>query len=355
MVQTSQLLSAAIGAGLAYVGPVAYSLAAPRLPALLTRFPFFFQIHHHQQNPPAEQDLEPYENSFECPADQGYRTEIVSLDPLLIYIHDFVSPQEADLIIRAGETLLQPSPVTGYGRDGPASQARTSWSAPLPDAADDAAVACVLRRAESFLGTVLVPGRDDMGAAQLVHYDNGQKFDLHHDWFRQPRLSDADAAAGRRRLYNRVATFFVVLQANCTAGETYFPQAVVPGASKSPSGFGSGEAVPVAPAGSTGPRLEGFSAESKLPQETQRGSTAPSHNDKDTTEKAQTQSPLPIWREHENGGMAFRPIAGNALFWVNMFPNGTGDTRTLHAGLPVGEGTKTAMNIWPRAYFGPDA
>ncbi|KAL1902428.1 hypothetical protein Sste5346_001409 [Sporothrix stenoceras] len=344
MVQTSQLLSAAIGAGLAYVGPTAYSLAAPRLPALLTTSPFFFQIH---RSPPAERDpdSEPYD--YECPVDQGYRTEIVSLDPLLIYIHDFVSPREAELVIRAGETLLQPSPVTGYGRDGPASQARTSWSAPLPDAADDAAVACVLRRAESFLGTILVPGRDDMGAAQLVHYDDGQKFDLHHDWFRQPRLSDADAAAGRRRLYNRVATFFVVLQANCTAGETYFPQAVVPGALKSRSTPEGKD-----PARPTGPRLEGFSADSDMAQS---GSTAPSQNDEHTTQKVQTQSPLPIWREHENGGMAFRPIAGNALFWVNMFPNGTGDTRTLHAGLPVGEGTKTAMNIWPRAYFGPDA
>ncbi|KIH92393.1 hypothetical protein SPBR_03093 [Sporothrix brasiliensis 5110] len=309
MVQSSQVLSAALGAGLAYVFPVAYSLAALRLQGIVSKSPSVFDI---QQNPPAESNSEPYE----CPADQGYRTEIVSLDPLLIYLHDFVSPREADLVIRAGESLLQPSPVTGYGGDGPASQARTSWSAPLPDVVDDAAVACVLRRAESFLGTVLVPGRDDIGAAQLVHYDNGQKFDLHHDWFRQPRLSDADAAAGRRRLYNRVATFFVVLQANCTAGETYFPQAVVPGAAK-----------------------------------TQSGSTAHAQNDNDGT----TESSLPIWREHENGGLAFRPVAGNALFWVNLLANGTGDTRTLHAGLPVGEGTKTAMNIWPRSYFGPDA
>lgn len=350
MIQSSQLLSAALGAGLAYLGPAAYSLAAPRLPGLLTKSPFFFQI---QQNPPAEPEPGPW--PYECPVDQGYRTEIVSLDPLLIYIHDFVSPHEADLVIRAGKTLLQPSPVTGYGSDGPASQARTSWSAPLPDAADDAAVACVLRRAESFLGRVLQPGRDDMGAAQLVHYDNGQKFDLHHDWFRQPRLSDADAAAGRRRLYNRVATFFVVLQANCTAGETYFPQAVVPGAPKSPEPAPEEEeeeeeAAPKSPAGSTGPRLEGTSAGSGVPQQAQTGSTA--HVDKTPTS---TQSPLPIWREHENGGLAFRPIAGNALFWVNLFANGTGDTRTLHAGLPVGEGTKTAMNIWPRAYFGPDA
>jgi prolyl 4-hydroxylase len=59
----------------------------------------------------------------------------------------------------------------------------------------------------------------------------------------------------------------------------------------------------------------------------------------------------PLWREHENGGLAFRPVAGNAIFWVNLHANGTGDERTNHAGLPLGKGRKTAMNIWPRQYY----
>ena len=226
----------------------------------------------------------------------NYTTQVMSLDPLLLYIHNFVSPSESEQIIRAGNASLEPSPITGYGSDT-SSQARTSWSAPLPP--DDAAVQCVLSRAESFLGTILAPGRDEMGVAQMVHYTAGQKFDQHHDWFRQPRLRDGDN--GRKRLYNRAATFFVVLAANCTEGETYFPYA-----------------KPAAP----------------QDRRTEVGG---------------------VWREHEDGGMAFRPIPGNAVFWVNLLPDGSGDTRTLHAGLPVGEGTKTAMNIWPRAFFGPEA
>jgi len=59
----------------------------------------------------------------------------------------------------------------------------------------------------------------------------------------------------------------------------------------------------------------------------------------------------PLWREHPDGGLAFRPVAGNALFWVNLHANGTGDARTRHAGLPVVAGRKTAMNIWPRQYY----
>ena len=225
-----------------------------------------------------------------------YTTELVSLDPLLVYIHGFVAPSEATSLIRAGEALLEPSPVTGYGSSAQ-SQARTSLSAPLP--ADDTTVECVLGRAEHFMGTLMAPGRDEMGVAQMVRYTPGQKFDLHYDWFQRPRLQDGDN--GRQRVYNRVATFFVILQENCTDGETYFPYI--------------------------------------KPISSQIGG--------DVTAR--------VWREHEDGGMAFKPIAGNALFWVNLMPNGTGDKRVLHAGLPVTSGTKTALNIWPRAFFGPEA
>lgn len=58
------------------------------------------------------------------------------------------------------------------------------------------------------------------------------------------------------------------------------------------------------------------------------------------------------WRKHEDGGTAFKPRRGNAVFWVNLHGNGTGDERVQHAGLPLREGVKTAMNIWPRRVYG---
>ncbi|KAM7219223.1 hypothetical protein V8F06_005392 [Rhypophila decipiens] len=237
-------------------------------------------------------------------APHTYTTTLVSLSPLLIYIHNFVSPSESRALVDLGIPLLEPSPITGYGSDARGSRARTSWSAPLP--ANNSLVDCILARAESFMGTLLLQGRDNMGQAQLVRYTEGQKFDLHHDWFSRPRILDEDAKSGRRRLYNRIATIFLTLQAdNITegTGETWFPYV-----------------KPV------------------------------------TSSQTTTGAPNPWWREHEDGGMAFKAIAGNALFWVNMFPNnGSGDGRTLHAGLPVKGGVKTAMNIWPRVFFGPDA
>ena len=58
------------------------------------------------------------------------------------------------------------------------------------------------------------------------------------------------------------------------------------------------------------------------------------------------------WAEGEDGGIKFVPRRGSALFWVNLHRNGTGDARVRHAGLPLVEGRKTALNIWPRVFFG---
>jgi prolyl 4-hydroxylase len=54
----------------------------------------------------------------------------------------------------------------------------------------------------------------------------------------------------------------------------------------------------------------------------------------------------------QGGGTKFVPRGGNALFWVNLYASGTGDERTVHAGLPLLEGRKTAMNIWLRKFYG---
>ena len=43
------------------------------------------------------------------------------------------------------------------------------------------------------------------------------------------------------------------------------------------------------------------------------------------------------------------------LLWVNLLPHGARDARMVHAGLPIADGVKYGMNIWPRTFFGPDA
>lgn len=47
-------------------------------------------------------------------------------------------------------------------------------------------------------------------------------------------------------------------------------------------------------------------------------------------------------------GVVFKPLAGNAVYWENFRPDGTGRgwDETWHAGLPVIQGTKVGLNIW---------
>jgi len=249
---------------------------------------------------------------FVCDYSHAYKTELVSLDPLVIYIHELLTPSDIASLISTAEPAFAPSEVVKHGREL-RTQDRTSSSAGLPR--DDPAVACVLARARRFMGTMMRDGWDDMGPAQLVRYRAGQRFNIHHDWYTMPR--PAPASDGSARKWNRVASFFAILQDNCTGGETHFPYI---GGVAPPSPWGQQAWL----GGIEGERERRSGADGEV---------------------------QPLWREHEDGGLAFRPVAGNAIFWVNLHANGTGDMRTRHAGLPLGDGLKTAMNIWPRQYY----
>ncbi|KAL2124976.1 hypothetical protein VTJ04DRAFT_1341 [Mycothermus thermophilus] len=267
---------------------------------------------------PASNTTEP--TPFVCDTTHSYTTELVSLEPLIIYIHNFITPNEIASLLETAEPRFAPSRVAKYGRVTNTND-RTSVSAGLPR--DDPAVQCVLGRARTFLGTMIREGWDEMGAPQLVRYEEGQHFNFHHDWFEFPQWP---TRPDDTRRWNRVASFFAILEDDCTEGETYFPYAepiMSPSPKREKMWQGKREVVSVK-------RVEG-------------------ENPEDVQEKVELAPPL--WREHEDGGLAFRPVAGNAIFWVNLFPNGTGDTRTLHAGLPLASGRKTAMNIWPRQYY----
>lgn len=257
-----------------------------------------------EEAPAEEKSVAP----FVCDTLHAYRTELVSLEPLIIYIHNLVTPAEIASLLETAEPLFRPSQVTKHGRQQNTND-RTSSSAGLPR--EDDAVKCVLARARKFMGTMMRDGWDEMGPPQLVRYKKGERFNVHHDWFNSPLW----AADGSDRKWNRVASFFAILQDNCTGGETHFPYAKA-----------------IAPPSPWGAPLWSGSVDDQI-------------------KKGGVEVLKPLWRQHEDGGLAFRPVAGNAVFWINLHPNGTGDTRTNHAGLPLGDGLKTAMNIWPRQYY----
>ncbi|KAK7744407.1 hypothetical protein SLS62_010197 [Diatrype stigma] len=331
-------------AALAVATPYIYPLAASHLSSLspqhnrnqqqnTTILATKQQQEQEQENPPSPSSS-PATN-FTCDPQHGYTTEIVSLDPLLIYIRDFLSAAETAALLAAGEPAFRPSEVYKGGRKQ-GTPDRTSSSAALPR--DAPAVACVLDRAARFLGsgTALFDpaahGGDDIGPPQLVRYAAGQRFNIHHDWYAAPRAArPEDRWRGAR--WNRAASFFAVLEDGCEGGETWFPHVHVgDGGGSARSGAEDGE-------GDGGVGVGGD------------GAPAGGAAKKERVSSSSLSSAAAAWRSHEDGGVAFAPMSGNALFWVNLFPNGTGDPRTIHAGLPVESGRKTAMNIWPRKYY----
>lgn len=142
------------------------------------------------------------------------------MDPLIIYLHNFISPDEIHVLLQAGELLFQPSLLTGNDGLRKPSKRRTSHSTVLQ--IDDPAVTCVLDRARRFMGATLTLPHDDFQPPQLVRYAPGQRFDVHADWFATPQDRKPDSS-GVGSSWNRPARFLAILEDNCTSGETWFP------------------------------------------------------------------------------------------------------------------------------------
>jgi prolyl 4-hydroxylase len=119
-------------------------------------------------------------------------------------------------------------------------------------------------------------------------YHHTQQFRDHYDWFGDENQETILSG-------NRVSSFFVYLVGNCTGGTTVFPYV-------------------------KRPERDEFCGALKC--------------------------------KDENGEnverLEFEPKTGSAIFWYNLVPSGEVDTFTMHAGAPVGEGTKIGMNIWTR-------
>lgn len=125
---------------------------------------------------------------------------------------------------------------------------------------------------------------------QATRYEEGQEYTSHYDW----------GASNRRH-----TTIFAILEANCTNCGTMFPL------------------------------LKPHWEETMFPFYKYNWDKKPER--------------LCRYIECEEETLVVKPVAGNAIFWRNLREDGTGDLKTLHAGLPVTKGTKVGMNIWTRA------
>jgi prolyl 4-hydroxylase len=211
-------------------------------------------------------------------SEPGRVTQLIATDPVLIAIADFLSPSEASYLVALGTPLFQRSLINS----GEITSQRTSDSCFLPG--NDTVVSLVKQRAKYFLGGVPYDGIE---AVQLVRYNEGQKVDLHFDWY-QNQLP-VSKKTGKR--YNRLASFFIYVLADCIGGETWFPNI--------------------------------------------------------TTFSSCQMNQMPAMQTLDHGnGLILKARAGSGVFWMNLANGTTGNTKTLHAGLPVKSGIKVGMNIW---------
>ncbi|KAI1302584.1 hypothetical protein F5Y03DRAFT_206466 [Xylaria venustula] len=225
---------------------------------------------------------------LDCAPD-AYSVHILSKAPLVVYIEDFLSVEERGHLLEISEPLFEPSTITN---DGDKTQrnalVRDSEVALIPRTD---VVRCIESRARSFQGW-----RDDLWIERLrtQRYGPSQHYTHHFDW-----------GSGTRG-WGRVSSFMVWVKADeIEGGGTEFPRLQ-----------------------RTGPD-----------QPWCRWVECPDTGD-DNTPKKKDGEPI--------SGVTFKAIPGNAVFWENFRPDGTGRgwQETWHAGLPVTKGTKVGLNIW---------
>lgn len=228
-----------------------------------------------------------------------YTVRTISYDPLIQHIENFISPQEA-------QHLLQIASVKAPDRE--------FWNILLTDltrrsnfrrsraiGADGQSYAAQERTSS----TAYLPSDDSvvqcirsrasefqgyvdldmMEDLQVTRYLEGQQYTNHYDWAAEP--------AARNQTTNRETTFFAVLEVECASCGTRFPKISVDWGAEDQRWCGLVDCA------------------------------------------AQTE-------------LTVRAVAGSAVFWRNLYSDGTGDLRTLHAGLPAVGGKKVGLNIWTR-------
>ena len=180
------------------------------------------------------------------------------------------------------EDKFEPSTVTHAGADV-SVQKDIRFSEVALIERDDI-VRCIEHRARDFQGW---NPRLHIERLRTQRYGVGGHYKHHFDW------------SGSSREADRVSTFMVYVAAQCEGGGTDFPRIRMPDVRKG--------------------RWCEFLECGELAADEQR---------------------------RPELGVTFKPIAGNAVFWQNLAPNGRGYEETFHAGLPVLSGFKVGLNIW---------
>jgi prolyl 4-hydroxylase len=229
----------------------------------------------------------PPQNHTACPT-HLYSTHILSTDPLVIYIPNFITLSESQHLQSISAGKFTSSQIADSSGQQHLASTRTSQSTSLES---DEIVTCIERRALAFQGFDTL--RESLEPLQLVQYGQSQEYHSHTDWFTSPAQTTAEYGG------NRLSSFFVYVHASddIVGGGTQFPLL-------------------------DAPVDERWCKYVDCDAEIEDGVTF-----------RPVQGNAVFWRN---------------LKWSSVKKEHVGDGRTVHAGLPVQRGRKLGMNVWTR-------
>jgi prolyl 4-hydroxylase len=217
-----------------------------------------------------------------------YNTHIFSEDPLVIYIPNFITPEESAHLQAVSTGKFSFSQIADDSGQQHLASTRTSQSTSLES---DEIVRCIEQRALVFQG--FDTKRESLEPLQLVQYAQEQEYHAHTDWFTSPAQTTSEYGG------NRLSSFFVYVHASdeIIGGGTQFPLLDVP----------------------TDERwCEFVNCDAELDDGV-------------------------VFRPVKGNAVFWRNLRNDPGTRKNV-----GDRRTVHAGLPVQRGKKLGMNIWTR-------
>ncbi|KAJ5648373.1 hypothetical protein N7490_004745 [Penicillium lividum] len=234
-----------------------------------------------------------------CPGEPaGYKVHLLSRTPLILYLENFLSDDEADHLVNISVNKYAPSIVYDGKTEKVDPTKRLSDRALLDR---DDTVRCLEDRARAFQGWRPHLYIERMWAQR---YNASGHYRHHYDW------TGTLARGG-----DRLSTFMVYLGAECEGGGTNFPRLTMP-------------------PGKQWCQFLECEGENKEVGNDEAQDQAQAHD----------MGGIPIPKQKP--GITFKPIKGNAIFWENLRPDGTGYPETWHAAYPVTSGTKVGLNIW---------
>ena len=141
-----------------------------------------------------------------------YETNILSFDPSITYIKNFISQEEAEHLIKLGEEKKQQSMVDD---SNPIQTEMRSSNSAFLNKSQDNIVKSIEKRAANYLKI----NRDRLEPLQVVIYTNKQEYRPHHDYFTPD--SKLLGTSG-----NRTDTILLYLNDldEEDGGSTYFPK-----------------------------------------------------------------------------------------------------------------------------------